>query len=280
MAKNKKEINRGNLIFIIIVFIVLLIMVGLIYFANNSVTTISNNTKKIVSEDNKTVSQSNIIKLEDVSLASIKKALSSKSASTPITPVTGESELTKNGLPRVLYVGADFCPFCAAERWALIIALSKFGTFNTLHYMTSSATDVYPSTPTFTFYKSQYTSKYIDFTPVETATNIPSSGGYKPLESLTNNENSIFNKLDSPPYVTQSSAGSIPFVDIGNKGLIVGAQYSPSHLKGLNWNSIINSIYSTNDNIVSIKILSSVGRLIQSICTLTNDKPQNVCSEI
>ncbi len=280
MAKNKKEINRGNLIFVIIVVVVILVMGGIIYFANNSVTTVSNHTKKIISSDNKTVSQSVINKLENVSLISIKKSLSSKSAIKPITPVTGEATLTKNGLPRVLYIGADFCPFCAAERWALVVALSKFGTFTTLHYMTSSASDVYPSTPTFTFYKSAYTSKYISFTPVETATNIPSAGGYKPLESPTKNENSIFNKLDAPPYVTQSSAGSIPFVDIGNTGLIVGAQYSPAVLKGMNWTNIVSSIYSTNDNIVSIKILSSAARVIQDICKLTNEKPQNVCSEI
>jgi hypothetical protein len=29
---------------------------------------------------------------------------------------------------RVFFLGAQFCPFCAAERWALVGALERFGT--------------------------------------------------------------------------------------------------------------------------------------------------------
>ena len=280
MSKNKKERNNSNIIFTVVVIIVVVVMVGVIYFANNSVTSVSNATNKLISLDNKKVSPKVISKLENVSLANIKSALSSKSASTSITPITGETPIEKDNLPRIIYVGADFCPFCAAERWALVIALSKFGTFNVLHYMTSSASDVYASTPTFTFYKFSYSSGYVSFTPTETATNIPSQGGYTPLQTPTSLENSIFSKFDSYPYVSKSSAGSIPFIDIGNKGLIVGAQYSPSNLKGMDWTSIINTIYNNPTSTLSIKILSSAGRIIQNICQITNEKPQNVCSEI
>ncbi len=37
-----------------------------------------------------------------------------------------------DGKPEVLFVGAEFCPFCAAERWPLIVALSRFGRFTAL----------------------------------------------------------------------------------------------------------------------------------------------------
>ena len=57
--------------------------------------------------------------------------------------------LTADGKPEVLYVGGEFCPFCAIERWSMIIAFSKFGTFSGLQYMLSSATDVNTNTPTF-----------------------------------------------------------------------------------------------------------------------------------
>ena len=60
-------------------------------------------------------------------------------------------------------MGAEYCPYCAAERWALVMALSKFGTFTDLQGTTSSATDTNPSTPTFSFYGSTYTSKYLSF---------------------------------------------------------------------------------------------------------------------
>ena len=40
--------------------------------------------------------------------------------------------LTANGKPEMLYMGAEYCPYCAAERWAMIVALSRFGTFTGL----------------------------------------------------------------------------------------------------------------------------------------------------
>ena len=62
----------------------------------------------------------------------------------PLTVTVGNKKL-----PEALFVGADFCPYCAATRWGIIVALSRFGTFNGLFNMLSSATDVAPSTPTF-----------------------------------------------------------------------------------------------------------------------------------
>ena len=45
------------------------------------------------------------------------------------TAVNGKV-ISVDGKPEVLYVGAEYCPFCAAERWPLMIALSRFGTFS------------------------------------------------------------------------------------------------------------------------------------------------------
>src|SRR5690349_7346991 len=38
---------------------------------------------------------------------------------TGLKPITGQPELTANGKPEVLYMGGEYCPFCAAERWAI-----------------------------------------------------------------------------------------------------------------------------------------------------------------
>jgi len=43
-------------------------------------------------------------------------------------------------------LGRSYCPYCAAERWSIIVALSKFGNFSGLTYMLSSAFDIDPST--------------------------------------------------------------------------------------------------------------------------------------
>ena len=78
--------------------------------------------------------------------------------------------LTSGGKPQMLYIGAEFCPYCAAMRWSMAIALSRFGTLSPLHGIHSSSTDTDPNTATLTFYKTGYTSKYLDFTPVEIQT--------------------------------------------------------------------------------------------------------------
>src|SRR5271155_4359240 len=40
--------------------------------------------------------------------------------------------LVSNGRPEVIFLGAEFCPYCSVERWSLVMALSKFGNFSHL----------------------------------------------------------------------------------------------------------------------------------------------------
>jgi thiol-disulfide isomerase/thioredoxin len=105
-----------------------------------------------------------------------------------IQAVSGGTPLTANGKPEMLYMGAEYCPYCAAERWSMIVALSRFGTFSGLSTVHSSTTDTPSNISTFTFHGSSYTSKYLTFTPVEMETNIPdpSTGRYTTLETPTN----------------------------------------------------------------------------------------------
>ena len=62
---------------------------------------------------------------------------------------------TANGgppLPVVFFYGAEFAPYAAVQRWPLILALSRFGTFNQLGLMQSSATTAFANLSTFTFW--------------------------------------------------------------------------------------------------------------------------------
>jgi len=65
--------------------------------------------------------------------------------------------LTSNGKPEMLYMGAEYCPYCAAARWSMIVALSRFGTFTGLTTLHSAAAngagqaEPDPNTPTWTF---------------------------------------------------------------------------------------------------------------------------------
>jgi thiol-disulfide isomerase/thioredoxin len=179
--------------------------------------------------------------------------------------------LTANGKPEVLYIGANYCPFCAAERWPVIVALSRFGSFSNLHLMESSATDVYPSTNTFTFYHSSYSSPYITFKPVEIETRY-----YKKLEPLTSGEQQLLNLYDAPPYVPSSDQGAIPFIDFGNQFVINGATYSPQVLSGLNWQTIAASL-SHPQTPPAQGIDESANGITAAICRIDNQQPGSVC---
>ena len=78
--------------------------------------------------------------------ASALDAVSAGSGQVTTTPVkiTGnQPPLTSGGKPVMLYMGAEYCPYCAAERWAIIIALSRFGTFTGVSATTSSKLKIY-----------------------------------------------------------------------------------------------------------------------------------------
>jgi hypothetical protein len=82
--------------------------------------------------------------------------------------------MTLNGKsPAMLYYGAEYCPYCAAERWAMTAALSRFGTWSNLKITASSHTDVDPETHTFSYYGATFTSPYIAFAGIERYSNIP-----------------------------------------------------------------------------------------------------------
>ena len=52
-------------------------------------------------------------------------------AATPLQQVaTPGPPLTIDGKPTVVFVSEESCPFCAAERWPLVVALSHFGTWS------------------------------------------------------------------------------------------------------------------------------------------------------
>jgi len=141
---------------------------------------------------------------------SVFDAVGAGSASGTIAPISGEKQLTSAGRPRVVYIGAEYCPYCATERWAMVMALSRFGTFKNLGVSHSSGTDVYANTPTFTFHGSSFTSQYLVFDGVETETNIASGQGYTTLDKPTSEERALISKFDNEPYVPTASAGSIP----------------------------------------------------------------------
>ncbi|MGH9104310.1 MAG: DUF929 family protein [Acidimicrobiales bacterium] len=208
------------------------------------------------------------------------KACASSAFSGAVPPQKLAPDATKlalNGHPEILFVGAEYCPYCAAERWPLIMALSKFGTFSGLRGTTSSATDVNPSTPTFSFYGSTYTSKYLSFVPVEEENN---TGGA--LQSPTPAQDSLVAQWDAPPYVPAQDAGQgdpIPFVYLGGTYILTGNQYDASALSGKPMARAV-SYMTSGANVTSKYAEAAAGFLVGDICKLTSGQPANVCSHV
>jgi hypothetical protein len=190
-------------------------------------------------------------------------------------PVTGAPPLTANGLPRVLYVGAEYCPYCATERWAMVVALSRFGSFSNLGQTTSSSTDVYPSTATLSFHGSTFTSSTVSFTGVEQQGNKVVNGQYAPLDTLSAADQALVTKYDAAPYTT--SPGAIPFIDIGNRYIIVGASYDPQVLQGKTAAQIAAAL-SDPTSAIAKGALGTANVITAAICAITNDKPAAVCN--
>ena len=191
--------------------------------------------------------------------------------------------LSVGGKPAFIYMGGEYCPYCAAERWSLVMALSKFGTFSGLKGTTSSATDVDASTPTFSFYGSKFTSRYITFEPVELYKNFGenlTTGVWPTLQKPTAQQQAIFEKYDNTPYVPSSEdAGGIPFVYIGGRYMFVGPQYSTSSLSGKPFDSAAN-LQTSGTNTASKEAEASAGFLVADICALTHGQPASVCSQV
>jgi thiol-disulfide isomerase/thioredoxin len=190
-----------------------------------------------------------------------------------VTVVSSAKALTSGGKPEVLYIGAQYCPYCAAERWAMAVALSRFGTFDGLSGIHSAGgQEVYPNTATLNFYKAKYTSPYLTFTPVEQET-----VAEKPLEKLTSAQNALITKYDSPPYVSSSERGAIPFIDFGGKYFVHGAQYNPQVLSGQTWAQVAAALKDPSS--ATAKGVDGAANMITAtICKVTSNQPSNVCT--
>jgi hypothetical protein len=187
-----------------------------------------------------------------------------------LKPVSG-SPLTGNGKPEVYFEGAEYCPYCAPESWALIVALSRFGTFSGLKTIYSSATDTPASLPGWTFYGSTYSSQYVTFVPVETTTNVERNGSYPTLQTPTAAEQALINAYDS--------SGSIPFVDFGNKYAQVGTLTGEdaSDLSGLTPAQVAAALRDPSSTIAQA-ILGAANFTTAAICQLTGNQPATACT--
>lgn len=197
--------------------------------------------------------------------------------------VSGGPGGTSKTVPRVAFVGAEFCPYCAVDRYAVVLALSRLGTFHNLKAISSAADD--GDIPTFSFLNSSYTSKWLTFTPYE-------------------DEDRDHNSLDPPPsaitdlWETQDSVlsgGSVgyPYINFGGKYVLAsfptGLDNTLEALEGSNGTGIgmtqaqiIAGISHPSSSYASIidgsAVLAQANFIDATICSLNGGKgPASVC---
>jgi hypothetical protein len=211
--------------------------------------------------------------------ASVYDTVGVTSSVAPVTPpkaISGYAPLTfpdSTGTqkPGVFYYGAEYCPYCAAERWAFTAAISRFGPISGLGITSSSSTDVYPNTPTFSFYKASFGTTDLEVRAVEHLSNIPSSNGegYTVLANPTPQETALLKKLDPN--------GTIPLISFGNQFMVSGASFSPAIFASLTRDEIAANLNDPS-NPVTQAIISTANYMSASICKITKGQPGNVCS--
>ncbi len=271
-ADRKRDARRRNLIVatssIVIVLLVVLVTIG-VKLGSSPATDASSDTAVTPA------SAALLTKVTAVPPATL-AAIGTGGVANPLLKADG-AKLTDGKLPLVVYMGAEYCPYCAAERWPMIVALSRFGTFSGLQTTHSApAPEVSPSTPTFSFHGSTYTSKYLAFQAVEEETNTKdASGNYIQLDTPTAAQQALITKYDAPPYVSSDSQGAIPFVDFGNEAVLSGASYSPDLLAGLTQDQVADKLVASDP--IGKAIGGTANQITAMLCKMTGNQPSTVC---
>jgi Domain of unknown function (DUF929) len=203
-------------------------------------------------------------------------------ATSPVAPITPPEPTRKAAQwssadggdgasrPVVFFYGAEFAPYAAAERWPLVVALSRFGSFGQLGLMESSPSVAFSDTATFTFWHAAYKSDWVDLEAVERYSALnPSGKSYTALQALTPAQAEAVAAYDP-------SAKTFPMLDIANRYVLAGSSFSPSVLDGLTQSQVAADLaFPTSP--VAQAVLASANEITAAICTTTGQRPGAVC---
>jgi Domain of unknown function (DUF929) len=205
------------------------------------------------------------------------EAANARQATPPEMLPPNAPRLSSNGRPEIIYIGTPFCASCAGERWALVIALSKFGTFKNLSGTTSS--DIHPGGPTFSFYGATYTSKYLSFvTDEQSPVSVHRSAGFSENALfLSEQEHNVMTAWDVTPYAAQDD--TVPFLYIGGKFLLSGFQYDPGTIWQMDFQAAAKMMTS-GTTAISKQVEAAAGFLVGDFCALSHEQPAPVCSQV
>src|SRR3984885_7996363 len=172
--------------------------------------------------------------------------------------------------PVVFFYGAEFAPYAAVERWPLIMALSRFGTFNQIGLMQSSGTTAFADLSTFTFWNVSYTSKYLILESVERYSSLnPTGGRYLGLQRPDARQAAAIANYGQ-------TADTFALTDVANRYVLNGASFAPGVLAGLSQSQIAGDL-ATPASPLTQAVVAAANEITATICSADRDKPAAVC---
>lgn len=172
--------------------------------------------------------------------------------------------MRRSGKLFVLFVGAEHCPFCAAERWAIVRALQKFGQWSGLKQTMSAARDEpFLNLPTYDFTEATYTSSHIEFVSRELK-----NREFKPLQKLLKTEEKIVRKFNPKK--------EIPFLLVSGRFMQIGAGFTPKIFIGHTFRQTETELKKIESEIR--KTIDAEGNIIAALLCVSGLPPE-VCKE-
>jgi hypothetical protein len=180
---------------------------------------------------------------------------------------SGEA-LVEGGKPLIFFMGAEWCPFCAAERWALVEATSRFGRWSGLGELLSrSGQDFFPSLATYDLTRATYTSDCLGLRHKEVA-----AVDGDPLQKLGSFEERLVDEYDergSVPFLFASGMAGRYTVELG---------YSPGLLEGQTFGALRKDVAAGKPTEAVEAIDGQADAITALICKLDGRRPASVCA--
>lgn len=186
-----------------------------------------------------------------------------------MTKISG-APLQSGGIPEVLTVNLAWCPHCAANSWALAIALSRFGALSKLRIIDSGTFfckrthPCFPHTNGLSFLTARLSSSTVSLSHV-----VLQDVNGRNLQQMSPQEQTALKSFDA--------MGGFPAVDIGGVYGFVNSGYSPGVLKGKNWSQVAHALADPKSPIAQ-HIDGLANLFTAAICKATTGKPSTVCS--
>jgi hypothetical protein len=255
----KTRLSRNLLVGTIAILIVVGGLVGYAIYLQSQQNNTNGNTGLL----NTNISPALYQNLTTVSDSTLSTIGSNQPGLSPPTSIGNTVTLTSNGKTEILYIGAEFCPYCAAERWSMVVALAKFGSFTNLEYMASAADE--GDYATLSFRNASYSSPYnLTLVTVENE-----DRNHNTLQTPTATEQQLWNEYNPNSY---------PFVDIGGEYVLRTSQFGYAALSNLNWTQIGSQLNNPQSSIAKA-IDGAANQLIGTICKIDGGQPSSVCTQ-